>query len=478
MVTFYPELPFSALSQLPVSDSAGADALYRKALATFRRKVVVLDDDPTGIQTVHGVNVYTRWDEESVLSGFEEKNGMFFILTNSRSFTSEQTETVHREIAERVCAAARKTGKDFVLISRADSTLRGHWPLETQMLAGTVEKVSGRRYDGEVLMPFFMEGGRYTIGNVHYVRDGNRLIPAGQTEFAKDSTFGYVSSDLCQWCEEKTGGKFQVSDCVCIPLEELRALDTEAVFRRLMGVKNFGKVIVNAACYDDVKVFCAAFLRALAEGKEFLFRTAAAWTKILGGVEDRSLLSRSELVSGSGAGGVILVGSHVHKTTLQLEDLRSSGLPVTFIEFDATQVSVPGGLEREVERTVALTEREIEAGRTAAVYTTRKRIDFSELEPEQRLLQSVAISDAVTSIVGKLRVQPSFIVAKGGITSSDVGTKALGVRKAEVLGQIMPGIPVWKTGPESKFPGMSYVIFPGNVGETTTLTAAVRVLLG
>ena len=68
-----------------------------------------------------------------------------------------------------------------------------------------------------------------------------------------------------------------------------------------------------------------------------------------------------------------------------------------------------------------------------------------------------------------------FIIA-GGITSSDVGTKALAVKKANVLGQIKPGIPVWQTGEESKFPMTPYVIFPGNVGEITTLREAVEVL--
>ena len=90
---------------------------------------------------------------------------------------------------------------------------------------------------------------------------------------------------------------------------------------------------------------------------------------------------------------------------------------------------------------------------------------------------SVKISDAVQSLVGRLSITPSFVIAKGGITSSDVGTKALAVKKANVLGQIKPGIPVWQTGEESKFPLTPYVIFPGNVGEISTLKEAVEVLM-
>ena len=92
-------------------------------------------------------------------------------------------------------------------------------------------------------------------------------------------------------------------------------------------------------------------------------------------------------------------------------------------------------------------------------------------------MRSVKISDGVQRLVADLKVTPAFVVAKGGITSSDVGTKALKVQKANVLGQIKPGIPVWQTGDESKFPLTPYVIFPGNVGEISTLKEAAEVLM-
>ncbi|HGM1177478.1 TPA: nucleotide-binding domain containing protein [Clostridioides difficile] len=99
-------------------------------------------------------------------------------------------------------------------------------------------------------------------------------------------------------------------------------------------------------------------------------------------------------------------------------------------------------------------------------------------DKDKQLMISVEISDAVTSIIGMLNVRPNFIIAKGGITSSDVGTKALRVKKATVMGQIKPGIPVWMTGKESKFPNMPYIIFPGNVGEISTLRESVEILMG
>ena len=97
-------------------------------------------------------------------------------------------------------------------------------------------------------------------------------------------------------------------------------------------------------------------------------------------------------------------------------------------------------------------------------------------DAEKNLAASVKISNALTSIVKNLNVHPKFLIAKGGITSSDVGTKGLGVKKALVLGQVAAGVPVWKIGAESKFPGMSYIIFPGNVGDVDTLKKIVEML--
>ncbi len=472
-------LSIGILRELPPPDTAAADEALRVELEQDGRKVVVLDDDPTGVQTVHGVPVYTDWEPDTLREGFAEDGRMFFILTNSRAMTAPQAAAANREMAQAIDAASRATDKDYILISRSDSTLRGHYPLETAVLRSTLEELGAQPFDGEILCPFFQEGGRYTLGNIHYVAEGESLVPAGQTEFAKDATFGYTASGLPEWCEEKTGGEARAEDAVCIALEDLRALRYEKITEQLMGVRGFGKVIVNSADYADVKVFITCFLRASRAGKRFLFRTAAAVPKVLGGVPDRPLLTRAELApEESRNGGIVLVGSHVNKTTRQLEALRDCSHPLEFIEFDQHMVVQPGGLEDEVARVVKLAQEMIVAGRSVAVYTRRDRFDLSGADADRQLEISVRISDAVTSIVGLMTVRPGFIVAKGGITSSDVGTKALRVHRAIVMGQIRPGVPVWMTGPESKFPGMPYVIFPGNVGEQDTLRQVVEILTG
>ena len=459
------------------TDTDKAEALLSQAMEGFHKKLVVLDDDPTGVQTVHDVSVYTDWEEESIRNGFEEKEAMFFILTNSRSFSVEETTKVHQDIAARVAKVARELGQDFMIISRGDSTLRGHYPLETQLLADGLTKNEGVVIDGEIICPFFPEGGRYTMDNIHYVKEQENLVPAGMTEFAKDKTFGYKSSDLTEYVEEKTEGKYHKEDCITISLDELNALDVQGIKDKLMSAQNMAKIIVNAVSYADLKVFCAALVLAMKAGKHYMARTAAAFTKVMGRISDQPLLGRAQLEGDTKNGGIVLIGSHVKKTTDQLNCLKELDGQADFMEFQVNTVFEENGLEKEVERTVKAAEEKILSGRTVVIYTSRQLLAPENMTPEEKLHISVKISNAVTSIIGKLSVKPKFIIAKGGITSSDVGTKALRVKKARVMGQVKKGIPVWMTGEESKFPGMPYIIFPGNVGEVSTLKEIVEELI-
>lgn len=452
------------------------DRLLRDALAGLHKKIVVLDDDPTGIQTVHDVYVYTDWSVPCIEDGFREKSPLFFILTNSRSFSAKETARVHEEIARNLLTVSRKTGTDFLLVSRSDSTLRGHFPLETEVLRRTLERGSDRRFDAEILYPFFEEGGRYTYHEIHYVQGERFLIPAGQTEFAKDRTFGYTQSHLGKWVEEKTAGAYTEKDTVSVPLEEIRNFDIDGIAEKLCSAGNFRKVAVDSLNYADVKIFTLALLRALAEHRQFLFRTAASFVKVIGGIPDRPLLDAGELLRGEEKnGGLVIVGSHVQKTTEQLEALMENQRP-GFVEFNQHLVLDAAAFAGEIARATALARQLIESGRTAVVYTKRQRLDLNTGDAEGELKIAVRISDALTGIVRDLAVRPKFIVAKGGITSSDVGTKGLGVRKAFVAGQIRPGVPVWITGKESRFPDIPYVVFPGNVGNPTTLKEVVEML--
>lgn len=459
-------------------DEAYIDSLLEAEIKASNKKIVVLDDDPTGVQTVHDISVYTSWDKDSIRAGFDEENSLFYVLTNSRGFTAEQTTKAHHEIAAVVDEVAKETGKEYIFISRSDSTLRGHYPLETELLKADYEKNTGKVIDGEILCPFFKEGGRFTIENVHYVKYGAELVPANETEFAKDKTFGYTAATMPEYVEEKTKGAYKKEDVTCISLEDIHNMEIDKIEEQLLAVHDFNKIIVNAVDYVDVKVFCVALYRAMRKGKVYMMRTAAAIVKVMGGVTSQPLLTREQMVvKETENGGIIVVGSHTEKTTRQVEALKELK-EIEFIELDATLVKDDAAFEAEVQRCLEEEEACIKSGRTVCCYTTRALITADTGDKEDELRLSVKISDAVQSLVGRLSVTPAFVIAKGGITSSDVGTKALAVKRANVLGQIRPGIPVWQTGDESRFPLTPYVIFPGNVGDDETLREAVEILIG
>lgn len=466
------------LNSFPKVDEEKIDALLKQEIADDPAKIVVLDDDPTGVQTCHDISVYTNWTEESMTRGFLEENKLFYVLTNSRGMTVAETTEVHQEIGRVIASVARRTGRSYFIISRSDSTLRGHYPLEPRLLREAMQK-DGYQVDGEVLCPFFKEGGRYTIGNVHYVKQGDELVPAAMTEFAKDRTFGYTHSSIPEYIEEKTAGEFKADQVTCISLEDLRECNYEKITEQLNSVTGFGKVCVNAVDYCDIKVFAVALYRSMRAGKNFMFRSAAGLVKVLGGITDIPLLTAGDMIRKDNKnGGIVVVGSHTAKTTAQLEELLKTP-DVVPIAFDSNKVTEgEEAFAEEIARCVRLEEEAIRAGKTAVCYTARKLLELPDDTKESALIRSVKISDGVQQLVGRLTVTPAFIIAKGGITSSDIGTKALKVIRADVLGQIIPSVPVWKTGSESTFPGIPYIIFPGNTGDETSLRKAVEILSG
>ncbi len=85
---------------------------------------------------------------------------------------------------------------------------------------------------------------------------------------------------------------------------------------------------------------------------------------------------------------------------------------------------------------------------------------------------------ALCEVISHISTRPAYMVAKGGITSIEAARVGLHVREAYALGQILPGVPVWRLGLGSRWPGLTYVVFPGNVGDETALLRAVMTLSG
>jgi uncharacterized protein YgbK (DUF1537 family) len=451
----------------------GLAARVREAVAASGRKVVALDDDPTGVQTVHDVAVLARWDAGTLAGELRRPDPLFFILTNSRSLVEDRAAALNREIAANLLAASVETGVPFVVASRSDSTLRGHFPAETDALAAALGGV-----DGVLICPAYFEGGRVTAGDTHFLREGERVVPVAETEFARDATFGYRARTLPAWVAEKTRGRISSVDIASLTLEEIRQGGPERVAERLRGVIGGQPVVVNALEYADLWTVVLGLLEAEGEGKRFLYRTAASFVRARAGISERPLLTRDELLGPDAptpVAGLVVVGSHVQRTTDQLARLLAT--PGT----TGIEVVVPAllrGDERrnaEVARVVRAADDALATGNTPVVYTSRQIARPAGMD---ELTVARAVSDALVAIVAGIETRPAFVVGKGGITSSDVGTRGLGASRATVLGQVRPGVPVWRLGLETRFPGLPYIVFPGNVGGPDTLAEIVSLLRG
>lgn len=445
----------------------------RTEITGSNRKLIALDDDPTGVQTVHDTAVLAVWSVPDLVAELADPRPVCFVLTNSRSLPVSEAVRLNEEIATNLLTASRQAGRGIVVASRSDSTLRGHFPAETDALAGVLGGV-----DGVLLVPAFVEGGRLTAGDTHWVREGDRLVPAGETEFARDATFGYRSSDLRQWVAEKTGGRITAEQVGSVSLTDIRQGGPERVATLLSMADGGRPIVINSITYQDLGVVALGTLLAEAAGKRFIYRTAAGFVRARAGLAERPLLSRDDLL-GPGAAtpsnGLVVVGSHVRRSSEQL--VRLLELTGTrAVEIEVPRLLEAGARAAEIGRARNAITAALDSGETPVLFTSR-RVERAEA-PDAQLETSRSVSAALVEVVRDLAATPGWVIGKGGITASDIGTSALGVRRAMVLGQVQPGVPVWRLGPESRFPGLPYVVFPGNVGEPQTLAAVVTLLRG
>ena len=428
-------------------------------------KIIVLDDDPTGSQTVHSCLLLMQWDVATLKLGLLDDAPIFFILTNTRAMSPEQAAATTKEVCQNLKIAIAEVGiKDFLVVSRSDSTLRGHYPLETDVIA---EELGG--FDAHFLTPAFFEGGRITKDSVHYLLIDGVKTPVAETEFARDSVFAYSHSYLPDYVAEKTHGKITAESVVRFCLSDIR---TGQIQNRLLQLTGNQCVVVDGETQADFDLLAEAILKATQNGKRFLFRSAASWLTSLAGL-GKQPVAPSEMAQykPTQQPGAILVGSHVRKTTEQLRRLLQEP-EVMGIEVDVARLR-----NRPQERADILTETRnsvaqvFEQGQTPVVYTSRQELNFSDIK--QRLEFGVVVSSLLMDVVQNLPAQVSFLISKGGITSNDVLSKGLKLKSARLLGQILPGCSVVRTGQQHpQFPNLPVVLFPGNVGSETSLVDA------
>ncbi|WP_233215343.1 four-carbon acid sugar kinase family protein [Rhodopirellula bahusiensis] len=395
-------------------------------------------------------------------------SNLFYILTNSRALTEPDAIQLASQIGENLTEAARRTDQRIVVVSRSDSTLRGHYPAEVDAIAAAV----GTPDAVHVIAPFFLQGGRFTINDVHYVAEDDGLVPAAETPFAQDAAFGFSNSDLKEWVVEKHGGKIDPNQIVSIGLNELRSPDLTPLQDRLTSLSPGSVCIVNAASMRDIEAFVFAAQSAEQKGQTFVYRTAASFVQAFAGLEPRELLSADEMVDGDSETGLIVVGSYVPKTTQQLACLLENEPELKSVVLDVDQL-----LSDDSESYIQEIVQEVSIGlqRSNVVLSSSRKLVTGN-DAASSLSIGSRVSDALVSVVERLTQRPRFLIAKGGITSSDVATKGLRAKHAMVLGQILPGVPVWKMPSDSHFPGIAYVVFPGNVGGSDALLHAFQKL--
>ncbi len=427
----------------------------KEANQISKDKIIVLDDDPTGCQTVHDLLLLLNF-EEPILKDVILKENIFYILTNSRAYSERKAISLNREIAQKFLKYLDI--KHLKIISRSDSTLRGHFFGEVKTLMDFLGP-----YDGIIIIPYFGEGKRITIFDYHFLIRNDKLIEVNKTEFSLDPIFGYKNAHLPSWIEEKSKSFWKKEDVLSISIEDIRLGGPERVKEILLKVKNGRPIIVNSLCDEDLEVFVLGLLESEKKGKRFLYRTAASFVKIRGGLEEKDLILPKK-----GERGLIIVGSYVKMTTTQLiKLLKSSSLENIEIKIK----EVINNSKNYLKNITLKTDEMLKNRKSVVIYTEReyfKDEKFSPLRIGQR------ISSFLSNLVKNLKERPDFIIVKGGITSHILAQKGLKAKKVKVLGQIFPGIPVWELGEESKYPGLLYIVFPGNVGDEDTLLEVYR----
>ena len=461
-----------------VPDALPDDETLRAANRAMRAEdgllLGVLDDDPTGSQAVHDVQVVTVLEEDAYAAAFGGPAGTCFVLTNTRSLDEPGAVEMNDRVARGLISAAERTSARVQLISRSDSTLRGHVMAEVGALQSVRRDLDGRGFDGVLLVPAFLEAGRVTAGDVHWARLAGELVPVGETEFARDAAFGYQASDLRNFVAEKSQGAIRPADVRSISLTDIRAGGPSRVGELLSGVRDGTWVVVNGCEYSDLDAVAHGVLTAERAGRSFLFRTGPSFVRALLGMGPKAPLRGNSLWSGQRppGHGLVVVGSHVGQTSRQVAALHARG-GVTAGELDVPALVRGDDVITPAGRRVAAAL----GGSDVLLYTSRTVVPGRDRAGGLAIARMV--SAALSRVVREaLAASPAWIVAKGGITSHDVAVHGLGIRRAEVTGQLFPGvISVFRpldAAPEAI--GRPYVVFAGNVGDEETLGQVVSIL--
>lgn len=444
-----------------------------------RRKVIVLDDDPTGSQTVHSAPLLLRWDPESLRRGLRHPSPLLFVLANTRALEPEAARERVREICRglrQVLAELEAAGEleRWLMVSRGDSTLRGHFPLEVEAIQAELGP-----FDAILLAPAFLPGGRTTRGGVHYLHDE----PVHTTDFARDRLFGFSSSFLPEWVAEKTRGAIPAAAVERLDLAELDG-SAAALQARVDSFSAQRVVAVDAERPEQLAALGEAVWRS---ERRLLFQSAASLINGLVPLPPQPLdpaglaALRRCGPSGKRLPVLVVVGSHVPLADQQLAQLLQEpaceGVEILVAKL-ARVLDGPAAPEliRSLERSwLEQLQAVLDRGRTPVLFSSRGELVCASVQERRRF--GLELAALMARLAAALAPQLGLIISKGGITTHTLLADGLGLDWVELQGQLLPGLSVVFTPADAKVPGLPVITFPGNLGDASGLRQAWQLML-
>ncbi len=444
-------------------------------------KIIIIDDDPTGSQTVNDCNLIMRWDYETLLKGLKDSSNLLFILANTRSLSKEDVKIRLKEI----CSALREimnnssfAEEDFVLISRGDSTLRGHNFLEPYI----INELLGP-FDATFYLPAFIEGNRTTVNGNHFVDN----IPINKTIFSKDKIFGFNTSNIKELICEQSNYHLDFNNIENIFIKDFEELETNQpskLFMQIEKLKNNKKVIVDIMDYSQLDKF-SSIVRSLLKKKKFLFRSAASFISSLSNVKpiqkDHIYFSqlRRKNNCDKAMKGLIVVGSYVELTTLQLNKVLEISLCKP-IEINVCKLyeffKIGDNLnQNSLKKSILNSIRQNLIRESISVLYTSREI-ISPTDKNDLIQFQLFLAAFIAEIVSDIKNEIGYLISKGGITTNTIISEGLEADSVYLEGQILPGISLVTFNLLKQKGKLPIVTFPGNIGDKMSLVKALEIL--
>ena len=445
-------------------------------------KIIIIDDDPTGSQTVNGCNLILKWDYETLLKGLKDSSNLLFILANTRSLSKEDVKIRLKEI----CSALREimnnssfAEEDFVLISRGDSTLRGHNFVEPEI----INKLLGP-FDATFYIPAFIEGNRTTVNGNHFVDN----IPIHKTIFSKDKIFSFNTSNVKELLYKQSNQNLDFNHIDNIFIKDFEVLErnqSNKLYKYIEQLKNNKNVIVDIIDYSQLDEF-SRIIKSLLKKKKFLFRSAASFISSLSNVKqtkkDHIYFSqlRRKNNNDKTMKGLIVVGSYVELTTLQLNKVLEISLckPIEINVFKLYEFFKLGDNLNQINSLKKLILNSIRQNLSQdfipVLYTSREIV--SPKNNNDLIQFQLFLSAFISEIVSAIKNEIGYLISKGGITTNTIISEGLKADSVYLEGQILPGISLVTLNLLKQKGKLPIVTFPGNIGNNMSLVKTLEIL--